>query len=108
MVLERDFGRFFGGIGRVAGHLIGIWGRGHSAAAGALARYREGARIREGVREARLAEANRQAGTGSPLRPPPAAPRPVRPQPPRPAESQDVGMPIASSQESEKIPGGTM
>lgn len=97
-----------GGIGRVAGHLIGMWGRGASAAAGALARYREGARIREGVREARLAEANRQAGTGPLRRPPPAAPRPVRPQPPLPAESQDVAMPIASSQESERIPDGTM
>ena len=36
-----------GATGRVAGHLIGLWGRGHSAAAGALARYREGARVRE-------------------------------------------------------------
>ena len=33
-----------GATGRVAGHLIGLWGRGSSAAAGALARYREGAR----------------------------------------------------------------
>src|SRR3954469_8104551 len=61
-----------GATGRAAGHLIGLWGRGHSAAAGALARYREGARIREGVREARLAEANRQAGTRPPRRPPAA------------------------------------
>src|ERR1700734_1910845 len=44
-----------GSTGRVAGHVIGLWGRGSSAAAGALARYREGARTREGVREARLA-----------------------------------------------------
>src|ERR1700734_1640250 len=44
-----------GSTGRVAGHLIGMWERGSSAAAGALARYREGARTREGVREARLA-----------------------------------------------------
>ena len=44
-----------GATGRVAGHLIGMWGRGHSAAAGALARYREGARARERIREARLA-----------------------------------------------------
>ena len=42
-----------GATGRVAGHLIGMWGRGHSAAAGALARYREGARARERIREAR-------------------------------------------------------
>src|ERR1700704_6070102 len=42
-----------GGTGRVAGHLIGLWGRGSSAAAGALARYRERARARERIREAR-------------------------------------------------------
>src|SRR5882724_10150107 len=53
-----------GTTGRVAGHLIGLWERGSSAAAGRLARYREGARAKERVREARLAEANRQAGTG--------------------------------------------
>ena len=97
-----------GTTGRVAGHLIGLWGRGHSAAAGALARYREGARARERVREARLAEANRQAGTRPPRRPPPAAARPMRPQPPRPAAAPDGGMPAASSQESERIPGGSM
>ena len=45
-----------GTTGRVAGHLIGLWGRGSSAAAGTLARYREGARAKERVREARLAE----------------------------------------------------
>src|SRR3954467_14209891 len=33
-----------GATGRVAGHLIGMWTRGSAAAAGALARYREGAR----------------------------------------------------------------
>jgi len=73
-----------GGIsGRVAGHLIGLWGRGAAAAAGTLARYREGARAKERTREARLAEANRQAGTRSPPRRPPLpdAPLPVRPQP---------------------------
>src|SRR5947207_3005005 len=80
-----------GATGRVAGHLIGLWGRGHSAAAGALARYREGARARERVREARLAEANRQAGTRPP-RGPPGGPRPVRPQPPRPVAGQDGGI----------------
>jgi glycine/D-amino acid oxidase-like deaminating enzyme len=97
-----------GATGRAAGHLIGLWGRGQAAAAGALARYREGARARERVREARLAEANRQAGTRPPHRPPPGAPRPVRPQPPRPAEPQDGGMPVVSSQESEKIRDGSM
>jgi hypothetical protein len=72
-----------GGLtGRVAGYVIGMWGRGSSAAAGALARYRERARAQERVREARLAEANRQAGTKPPRRrPPPARPRPERLQP---------------------------
>jgi hypothetical protein len=96
-----------GATGRVAGQLIGLWGRGHSAAAGALARYREGARVREGVREARLAEANRQAGTG-PQRRPPAGPRPVRPQPPRPAAAPVGGGPAAPSQESEIIRDGSV
>src|SRR5438094_6408351 len=88
-----------GATGRVAGHLIGMWGRGSSAAAGALARYREGARARERIREARLAEANRQAGTGPG--------RPVRPQPPRPVERQDGGVPAVPSQESERIRDGS-
>jgi glycine/D-amino acid oxidase-like deaminating enzyme len=72
-----------GPTGRVAGYVIGMWGRGSSAAAGALARYRERARTQERIREARLAEANRQAGTRPPRRPPPPGrPRPGRPQPP--------------------------
>ena len=71
-----------GSTGRVAGHLIGIWGRGSSAAAGALARYRERARAKERQREVRLAEANRQAGTRPPRpRPPPGRPHPERPRP---------------------------
>src|SRR5215468_3115612 len=75
-----------GPTGRVAGHLIGKWTRGSSAAAGALARYRERARLKEREREARLAEANRQAGTRAPARrrPPPGQPRPARPQAPPP------------------------
>jgi hypothetical protein len=96
-----------GATGRVAGHLIGLWGRGHSAAAGALARYREGARVREGVREARLAEANRQAGARPPRRPP-TGPLPVRPQPPRPAEASDAETSTAPSRESEKIRNGSV
>ena len=69
-----------GPTGRVAGHVVGLWGRGSSAAAGALARYRERARARERIREARLVEANRQAGTRPPRpRPPPGGPRPLRP-----------------------------
>jgi hypothetical protein len=72
-----------GTTGRVAGHLIGKWTRGSSAAAGALARYRERVRLKERQREARLAEANRQAGTRSPpRRAPPGQPRPVRSAPP--------------------------
>src|ERR1700726_2390245 len=70
-----------GATGRVAGYAIGMWGRGFSAAAGALARYRERARARERISEARLAEANRQAGTRPPQRrPPPGRPRPQGPQ----------------------------
>ncbi len=80
-----------GATGRVAGYAIGMWGRGASAAAGALARYRERARIQERLREARLAEANRQAGTRPPQRrPPPRRPRPPRPQPP-PASREGEG-----------------
>lgn len=82
-----------GPTGRVAGHLIGKWTRGSSAAAGALARYRERARLKERQREARLAEANRQAGTRGPprRRPAPGQPRPARPQapPPEPAATSE-------------------
>src|SRR5882724_8625434 len=96
-----------GTTGRVAGHFIGLWARGASSAAGALARYREGARAKERVREARLAEANLKAGTRgpSPRRPPMPAARPVPP-PPAPAAAQEDGEPYApASQESEQIPG---
>jgi glycine/D-amino acid oxidase-like deaminating enzyme len=75
-----------GPTGRVAGYFIGMWGRGSSAAAGALARYRERARTKERIREARLAEVNRQAGTRPTRRPPPGRPRPERPQPPATGE----------------------
>jgi glycine/D-amino acid oxidase-like deaminating enzyme len=61
-----------GPAGRVAGYAIGMWDRASSAAAGALARYRERARGRERIREARLAQANRQAGARSPQRRPPS------------------------------------
>jgi glycine/D-amino acid oxidase-like deaminating enzyme len=77
-----------GPTGRAAGYVIGMWGRGSSAAAGALARHRERVRAQERVREARLAAANRQAGTKPPQRrPPPGRPRPARPRPPGPAKS---------------------
>jgi glycine/D-amino acid oxidase-like deaminating enzyme len=75
-----------GTTGRVAGHLIGMWGRGSSAAAGALARYRERVRTQERLRDARVAEANRQAGTRPPRpRPPPRRPNP---EPSRPERSR--------------------
>jgi glycine/D-amino acid oxidase-like deaminating enzyme len=79
-----------GTTGRLAGQMIGMWGRGSSAAAGALARYRERVRIQERIRDARLAEANRQAGTRPPrARPPQGRPssehsRPMRPRAERP------------------------
>jgi glycine/D-amino acid oxidase-like deaminating enzyme len=82
-----------GSTGRVAGHVIGMWGRGSAAAAGALARYRERVRKEERIREARLAEANRQAGTRPPRpRPQPGRPRPerARPERPRPEGSEPV------------------
>jgi glycine/D-amino acid oxidase-like deaminating enzyme len=84
-----------GPTGRVAGHLIGKWTRGSSAAVGMLARYRERARLKEREREARLAEANRQAGTRSPprRRPPPGQPRPVRPPEPAAASEHEGGPP---------------
>src|SRR6267378_6888801 len=69
-----------GPIGRVAGQIVGLWGRGSSAAAGALARHRERARAQERIREARLAEANRQAGArpATQRRPPPGGAPPRR------------------------------
>ena len=79
-----------GATGRVAGYAIGMWERGSSAAAGALARYRERARGRERVREARLAEANRKAGTRPPQRRP--SPGRPRPQPPEPASREGEGV----------------
>jgi hypothetical protein len=108
-----------GTTGRVAGHLISMWGRSSSAAAGALARYREGARARERIREVRLAESNRQAAANRPPSPPrrrpppggprpPGAPHPVRPQPPAPVEMQDAPPVGLTSQESEKIRDGSV
>jgi glycine/D-amino acid oxidase-like deaminating enzyme len=81
-----------GTTGRVAGYAIGMWERGSSAAAGALARYRERARAEERIREARLAEANRAAGTRAPQRrPPPGRPRPQGPQRPTPVNRGGEG-----------------
>ncbi|EGP06540.1 FAD dependent oxidoreductase [Bradyrhizobiaceae bacterium SG-6C] len=54
-----------GPAGRIAGQAIDMWVRGHSAAAGALSRYRERAQARElareEAREARIASAKAQA-----------------------------------------------
>jgi glycine/D-amino acid oxidase-like deaminating enzyme len=76
-----------GSTGRVVGHLVGMWGRGSSAAAGVFARYREKARAKERIREGRRLEANRQGGTRPPNRPPrprqPPRQLPVRPRPER-------------------------
>src|SRR5215472_6845157 len=60
-----------GPAGRLAGYVVGAWGRGSSALAGALARHREHTRIDEELREERLAEANREAAA----RPPGSLPR---------------------------------
>jgi glycine/D-amino acid oxidase-like deaminating enzyme len=97
-----------GPTGRVAGQFVSMWTRGSSAAAGALARYRERARARERIREARLAEANRQAGTRGPprRRPPPGQPRPVRPPPEAVNTAAEEG--AAPSQESENIRSGSV
>jgi glycine/D-amino acid oxidase-like deaminating enzyme len=77
-----------GPTGRVAGQIVGMWGRGSSAAAGALARHRERARAQERIREARRLEANRQGGTRPQMRrPPPGRPSPERPRPPVTADS---------------------
>src|SRR6202011_5935685 len=70
-----------GTTGRAAGYAISLWGRGSSALAGTLARYRERARAQERIREARLAEANRQAGTRPQRRrQPPGQPLPGQPE----------------------------
>jgi glycine/D-amino acid oxidase-like deaminating enzyme len=104
-----------GGVtGRLAGHLIGMWGRGSSATAGALARYRERMRAEERIRDARLAEANRQAETRS-MRARTAQGRRNHPEHPHPEPSPPaIPAPGASaknetsSQESEKFTPGSV
>jgi glycine/D-amino acid oxidase-like deaminating enzyme len=76
-----------GTTGRIAGQLIGMGWRGSSATAGALARYRERVREEERVRAARLAEANRQAGSRI------ARPRPLQARP-NPDRSLRVRRPL--------------
>jgi glycine/D-amino acid oxidase-like deaminating enzyme len=80
-----------GRTGRIVGQAVRMWERGSSAAAGALARTRERARGRETIREARLAEANRQAGTRPPRKRPPPGRGPVRPRPAPPASDAGEG-----------------
>jgi glycine/D-amino acid oxidase-like deaminating enzyme len=70
-----------GWTGRIVGQAVGAWQRGSAAAAGALSRYRERARARERIQEARLAEANRQAGTRPPRKRPPPGRGVERPRP---------------------------
>ena len=76
-----------GAIGRIAGYGIGMWSRASAGAAGALARYRERAHVKERIRDARLAEANRQAGT----RPPPSRQPAGKPGPAMPANREGKG-----------------
>ncbi|MBN8974082.1 MAG: FAD-binding oxidoreductase [Rhizobiales bacterium] len=52
-----------GKAGRVAGQVVFGWTRASAAAAGAVARWRERAALREVAREARVAAANRQMAT---------------------------------------------
>ncbi len=49
-----------GATGRVAGHALGVWNRGKAGMAGAFARYREGALVRQVKREDNRAAANRE------------------------------------------------
>ena len=88
-----------GTTGRAVGHAVSMWTRRSSAVAGTLARYRERARAKEQVREARLAAANRQAVARAPprRRGPPGGP-PVRrseaaaePKPATPAVNEGEG-----------------
>ena len=93
-----------GATGRVAGYIVGMWGRGSSAAAGVLARHRERVRTQERIREARLAEANRQAQAGTrpaPRRPQPGRSRPLRPQPSPRATAADGPYPSSPPQAGE-------
>src|SRR5215475_5716954 len=81
-----------GPVGRAAGLVVGLWNRGSSAAAGALARHRERVRAKERIREARLAEDNRQAGVrqAGPRRPPSERPLSERPLSERPASDRSL------------------
>jgi glycine/D-amino acid oxidase-like deaminating enzyme len=80
-----------GSAGRVAGQVVYSWTRAQAAVAGAFARYRERAGIRERRREARLAAANQAvkamhvAGEGA------------RPRPPAAAQAQRRGRKLAGS-----------
>jgi glycine/D-amino acid oxidase-like deaminating enzyme len=94
-----------GASGRVAAHLIGMWGRGTTAAAGAVARYREDLRAGRRLREERLADVNGGADTRRPPRRGlPASPQRALPQPPAAAPHDGA----AVSQESDSGGGGSV
>ena len=90
-----------GTTGRVAGYGIGMWTRASAAAGGAFSRYRERARAREGIRETRLAEANRQAGTTPAFSRSPAG----RTDPRTPATSPSEGVDNAGREAFKKVQG---
>lgn len=75
-----------GRMGRIAGQALISWSRGQAAAAGVLARYREGARARALVRDER--EAAKQAARAARMAA--AVGRPLRPPGPRDATEQAV------------------
>ena len=85
-----------GPTGRIAGHLIGKWTRGSSAAAGVLALPGAGAAEGAPARGA-TGRSQRQAGTRAPprRRPPPGQPRPARPQAPPPEPPRKRGRVLA-------------
>jgi glycine/D-amino acid oxidase-like deaminating enzyme len=85
-----------GRIGRIAGQGIGIAARAGATVAGALARYREGAAVRERIREERLAAANLAARATRP-------PRPPRPRPAPPVAAQEQGVEDAEASAAEDL-----
>ncbi len=93
-----------GRTGRIVGQAVRLWERGSSAALGALARYREGARAREGIREARLAQANRQAGTRPPRKRPPPGKGPVTRPIPLPGKGPTRPIPLSKGPPTRPIP----
>jgi glycine/D-amino acid oxidase-like deaminating enzyme len=98
-----------GPTGRVVGYFVGLWGRGASAAAGALARHRERVRMKERLREARLAQVNRQGGTRpaarrTPNRPSPNRPSPTGRGPSQPQPARNAAPPDHRGQPADHVP----